>query len=643
MRIFIFFIFISHISFCQSRQNIATLKSYIEHELPKKGPDKLTSGKLREITDVIADQVIALDKNKMPVLSVKGLKQLRSPLPDIVYISDSNKRGYYTLDGLEGLPENDPYEIILNESGKRYRRDINFVRVKDFGAKGDNINDDTKSIQAAFTFCKKIKKAVLVFEHDAIYKITGPIIYDLSKQSRIKNNEYSLTIQGNNSTIWINGKTDSFWVFSFLYSEQAEQDSKLSINGLWFQTNNINRPNGILTKYAHFLEVHNVVFFQLWNGIKVERAGMGAITNTYAFGCQSGFDSQYNRDTKLDNCLSFGCGVGFLAEGGNDGGVAGGLSILNSYGVANSTNFILSRLQTARFVNIVSDVPTKEGILIRSCNYLQASNILCGPNQKGSRSAIHITRDSRGSNNDYCQFDNIIAENEIILDYLNFSSISNLVSTRATNSSSEAALNISNSKDVYLNNATMRDLNTLYSIRVRPNCAHIVINAGDYEKKIYIEGIKRLGQQIINGAVMREDILFDGAPLQNEIGYYYLSGKKKTIENGFLIPSLVMPQVIMNKPGQIIDFDLNKIIPRPEIGSNYRAVFVSNSGIFGSFGTAVIEVIRNYENTKATIINEIPSMSVTVGIISGNIIRFTCTASNAGTIAKLTLVEISTL
>ncbi|AKD53615.1 hypothetical protein [Spirosoma radiotolerans] len=640
MKKILFLVLLTSSLFAQVPTNLNNLKAYINQKLGPAHNAQVSNQKIQDITSEITDQLIAIDQSKISTISLSALRSLKSNGPAAVYILDAGKQGQFLLDVTDNTTVDNSATVIVTAKGQRYKRDIHIVRVKQFGAKGDRVTDDTQAIRLAMNYCKALKKAVLVFEHNASYKITGTVLYDLSAQSRIRNNDYSLTIQGNNATIWVVGTTNSFWAFNFTFSPQPEQDAKLQINDLWFQTDNVNRPNGILTKYAHFFEIHNVVFFQLWKGFRIENAGMSAVTNTYAFGCQTGFDSELNRDTKFDNCLAFGCETGFFAEGANDGGGAGGLGIVNCYGINNGVNFNLRRLQTAKFTNIVSDVPVNKGILIESCNFLQVNNVLCGPNQKGSKIAFHVTKASNGTDNDYCQFNSVIAENEIVFDHSNYSSVSNLVSTHVFNSSSGAAFDISNSTELTINNAKFRDLSSANSLRVRPNSSRIVFNAGEYDKRLYIEGVNRLGNNIINGSIMKEDVFFENAPLNNESGYYYLSNKVKTIKGGFLLPNIVLKETPMAKAGQVINFDINAVIKRPSIGGAYKATFVSSNGIFGSFGTTVIEVIRNYDNTQAAITSNIPSSSVQITIPSNNIIRFTCNATNAGTIAKLTLIYV---
>ena len=505
------------------------------------------------------------------------------------------------------------------------------VNVLEYGAGGKGLTDDTTAIRKAMEYAKSIKKAVLYFPNGT-YRLSDSIVYDLTSLGQINRNEYSLEIEGNNSTIFLSGGTDSYWAMDFVYSAVAEQRAKLTITNLWFQTDNSNRPNGIRTRYAHFTEIHNVVFYQTHNGLRTENGGMFTISNTYPFGCSgTGVDTRIMRDTKMDNCLAYSCEKGFYFFGNNDGGGAGALNITNTNGVSCGTNFHLDRLQTGFFTSIQSDAPTNVGVLIESCSYLKVNGLQCGPNVSGYR-AIHVKKATGGTNNDYCTYNDIHAENEIIFDYLNFSKLSKITSTHSSDAVSTAGIDISNSVELTFEGCKARDMQCQYAVRLRPTSSRIVFNGGEFDRPVWYESASRFGNHVMNNPVFAFLPVFDGGfPLNNESGSFIFDSRVRRITNVGIVPRYV----VNNQPitsSSVVDFDLLPYVKQPPVEYISTSELNVLCGIYGSFNGATIKIIRTAEGAKATITSTMGvEGSAVLSIVNDTTLRVTNIQAQGGT------------
>lgn len=108
--------------------------------------------------------------------------------------------------------------IIVN--GSSFDNMINSINVKDYGAVGDGVNDDTSSIQLAFNDIENGRRTV--YFPSGMYKITSTITITT---------KMGLNIIGDNATL-VTGTTNLQYVFSITNC------SDLKISGLEFDMNN---------------------------------------------------------------------------------------------------------------------------------------------------------------------------------------------------------------------------------------------------------------------------------------------------------------------------------------------------------------------------------------------------------------------
>ena len=112
-----------------------------------------------------------------------------------VYVDDNETETLTKrLDNIKGKIDNNTSQLndLMNNK-------IDIVKLKNFGAVGDGVTDDTVAIQNAITALDNYNNVCLIFEKDKKYLISEPI------QCK-KNN---LTVIGNNATIISNTSSQS--------------------------------------------------------------------------------------------------------------------------------------------------------------------------------------------------------------------------------------------------------------------------------------------------------------------------------------------------------------------------------------------------------------------------------------------------
>lgn len=137
----------------------------------------LKADKINTYTKAETDNIIAsveIDVNSLKWIKSNESLSLAQRKGDVIYgILDQYTGEEITLSKVTGTPTVD--NIIYFQVGAEYfKRNFTLVNVKWFGAKGDNINDDTLAIQAAIDFCGSF--AGTCFVPNGTYKITNGLV-----------------------------------------------------------------------------------------------------------------------------------------------------------------------------------------------------------------------------------------------------------------------------------------------------------------------------------------------------------------------------------------------------------------------------------------------------------------------------------
>ena len=134
------------------------------------------------------------------------------------------------------------------------------VSVKDFGAKGDGVTDDTVAIQNAINYATANLYPVY-FPPNAvsqIYLLTAPLVFT---------GPVGLIGAGaNNVTLWAQGFTAGQYILDF--NLPVATNYWFDIEGITLRSNN-QTPNGIRLKNTSYCTLRNVQLYNLTNGIVV--------------------------------------------------------------------------------------------------------------------------------------------------------------------------------------------------------------------------------------------------------------------------------------------------------------------------------------------------------------------------------------
>ncbi|MDD3305857.1 MAG: glycosyl hydrolase family 28-related protein [Acetobacterium sp.] len=144
--------------------------------------------------------------------------------------------------------------------------------VKDFGAKGDGITDDTKAIQNAIDEASIENQLVLIPESDHAYVITKPLVMNENSH-----------ISGYGATLFMAPEKDT--IRNMIWSSPEELIANVSLEGVTLKSENlfegtdyyadsmISNVQGIYFQGVRNLEIKNVSMTNMYVGLKISQSG----------------------------------------------------------------------------------------------------------------------------------------------------------------------------------------------------------------------------------------------------------------------------------------------------------------------------------------------------------------------------------
>jgi hypothetical protein len=384
------------------------------------------------------------------------------------------------------------------------------LTVESFGAVGDEVADDTKAFQAAFTYARDHGLSAIELSSGKKYKITNSINLDYRGMGQLERK--GLQLNGNGASIFlaVGGGGRGYGAINILTDPRPQQNTKININNIWFYTDNVNRPNGVYNGGACFVTLQNCVFYQLAEAVKFENAGMCRIDNCFFWGCISGIHTYRCKDSYIDGCHAFACDMAFTIEGVNNAGSDGNVCIVNS--VANASTRYNLRMKGV-YTPMIADCVFEQSpvnLSIESCNFGKISNVFCGP---GNVEFISVGKDLT---NDYWNIANFDAQGKINLSGLKFSNVTGFKvhGVGSAGNDANAAIILSNCYEDNFSAITIRDSHDklAWSMFIAPDCSSLTVSGFIADRSLFLKGAVAqrpgrfiLSAAIINGGVVTED------------------------------------------------------------------------------------------------------------------------------------------
>lgn len=297
---------------------------------------------------------------------------------------------------------------------------------EEFGAVGDGAHDDSGAFQAAVNAAQKQHSfAVIRLSAGKTYRICHAVTIDYRGQGQIL--RQGISFLGVGSKIFLYGPTGSFFAFNILLDGLPEQDTKVLFDGIWFYTDNANRPNGIYTKYACFVTFRNCVFYEVWDAVSVEYGYKISVLDCSFHGNHIGVKMFRTRGSTIMACTAFSNEITFWIEGVNDPGSDGDVSIINcdiagGY-IVGRIGIYMKRVYVPHLSDVVVETQRENGILMESCNFANLNNIWLGP-QGGAGLVVRTA--PGGLDSAYWNISNLTTQTETDLGRLMFSTLSNI-------------------------------------------------------------------------------------------------------------------------------------------------------------------------------------------------------------------------
>jgi hypothetical protein len=384
------------------------------------------------------------------------------------------------------------------------------LTVESFGAVGDEITDDTKAFQTAFSYARDHGLSAIELSSGKKYKITNSINIDYRGMGQLDRKGVQLNGNGASIFLAVGNAGRGYAAINILTDDKPQQNTKFNFNNIWFYTDNINRPNGIYNNHACFVTLQNCVFFQLADAVNFENAGMCRFDNCFFWGCMSGIRMYRCKDSYIDGCHAFACDRAFTIEGVNNAGSDGNVCIVNS--VANAStqyNLKMKGVYTPMIANCVFE-QSPVNIAVQSCNFGKISNVFSGPGN------IEFSVIPNGLTNDYWNIANLDAQGKVDFSGLKFSNILGFKvhGVSSVNNRNNAAVTLENCYEDNFSALTIRDSRDrlAWAVYVASNTSSVTVSNLISDRSIFLKGVAadRPGQfilcaSIINGSVITED------------------------------------------------------------------------------------------------------------------------------------------
>lgn len=538
-----------------------------------------------------------------------------------------------------------------------YATTPNVLNVKDYGALGDGIHDDTVGIQAAVTSAVNSGKFATVYFPPGTYKITNTISANYKTKGLI--HRQGIKFKGDHAALFLAGPSD-VWAFKVELDPYVTHDSFFEFEGFWFYTNNISRMNGIYSTYACYLTIQDCVFNQLWNGLYLSFGSNVRVSACDFFGCNKGAELYRCRDSLVFNSYAYASGeAGFFLHGIHDFGTDGAVRMEQCVALSSAKYGIrFVGVYTPIISNIISE-HNNANLSVESCQYGSLSNLYSGPVDGANGLGLQFTLapvapdPAAGTSlSNLCwNIRGVTVQAETRFGNLQSSKVDGLISRVCGSSVNGAVVSIINSFEVEFN-AILREIGPGVSmgLRVFSDCWGIKINGGYYEKKIKFDN-GRTGNNIINAPQVQGDIEFEGSVRDGEAGTYFLKDAlnpalEKHIAHNNVFPSNVVNVTLAAYESK--DFSPATMVPDPGDYNMSLARFSVVGGGFGSFSAAEISVVRTKQRTQCTLVNDIGrigSFYVQLASVSSNsdTIRLVNGAGNMQVSARVILLDLKVL
>ena len=295
------------------------------------------------------------------VLSLSDLRLETSPDPDdIYYVTDHGQQGEWYFDPLD-TTSIDNTGTVVQSSANRFKRvlvDV-LINVKWFGAKGDQIADDTAAIQAAFDFTRTENKGYTILFPIGNYKITATIDHTCPVESSPRIIGESKGRGNLGSTIlWYGSMSGTMFKLRRMHSTEIANLDFTGNNGtgdhvypkyiLHFEV------DGDLSLFSSFVHIHDCSFSAVagTGSASLNLNGSGAFTNYQCseisiehcslsgngFNIPPGRQSEYSiivggfntKDFYIKNCYATGFSKAFFKSVGDAGSVHSADNILST-------------------------------------------------------------------------------------------------------------------------------------------------------------------------------------------------------------------------------------------------------------------------------------------------------------------------